>query len=840
MHHERPAYASHSNGRGRLVLRITLSAALFLFGGCRRQTSPEATRDEIVRKIQQGDLNEALVDVNSAYKTFGRSNEEWAWRFRILKAHILISQSSPQEALSLLADELPPKLRSTDILVRKTVAEANAYRYARDFEKSRKKLIEAEEIANSSQPRMLAEVLNSKGSLEFSEQNYIEAELTFQRALQEARKQKIPQQEASALGNLALVSISLERFGEAIDRSQTALLLSRSLKMKSLETTILGNLGWSYFQLGDFESSLQFYKQGAEGSERSGLTGYRAYWFTGMAHAFEAIHDYDAAESLSLATLTIGPQKQNVQTLIECLNTLSEVNLRKGLLSEAEQYNQEALKMEQDGPASFGAVESLLLSGRIDTLKRSFSRAETLFRSVLENRTAGSAKHWEAQARLASLHDVQGQPRRAEREYRRSIETIWAAWSSLDRDELRLSFLSGGIEFYDDYVDFLIAHGRSNDALAVAEFGRAQTLAEGLAQAGERVSFSFRHVPAQKTAQELKATLLFYWIGQKNSYLWAITPAKTTYFKLPKASDIEPLVKSYQKAVLEMHDAQDAGNSDGKQLYAMLVEPAKKLIPPGSRIILLPDSSLYGLNFETLIVPRPQPHFWIEDVTLTTANSLTLLASAAARPRPKEKTLLLVGNTEQTDPKFPVLPQAPAEMKNVKNYFADQSRNVLEGKQATPSAYLSSNPERYGYLHFVTHGTASRTRPLESAVILSKEGDSYKLYARDIVQHRLNASLVTISACNGAGTRAYSGEGLVGLSWAFLRAGAHNVIGALWEVSDASTPQLMDSLYGELSQGKDPATALRDAKLSLLHSTDSGSVFKKPFYWAPFQLYAGS
>ncbi len=96
---------------------------------------------------------------------------------------------------------------------------------------------------------------------------------------------------------------------------------------------------------------------------------------------------------------------------------------------------------------------------------------------------------------------------------------------------------------------------------------------------------------------------------------------------------------------------------------------------------------------------------------------------------------------------------------------------------------------------------------------------------------------MTISACNGAGTREFSGEGLVGLSWAFLRAGAHNVIGALWEVSDASTPQLMDKLYDGLSHGDDPAAALRAAKLSLLHSD---SVFRKPYYWAPFQLYAGS
>jgi CHAT domain-containing protein len=77
----------------------------------------------------------------------------------------------------------------------------------------------------------------------------------------------------------------------------------------------------------------------------------------------------------------------------------------------------------------------------------------------------------------------------------------------------------------------------------------------------------------------------------------------------------------------------------------------------------------------------------------------------------------------------------------------------------------------------------------------------------------------------------------VGLSWAFLRAGAHNVIGALWDVSDASTPQLMDALYESIAQGKHPEQALRAAKLSLLHSDNP---FRKPFYWAPFQLYTGS
>jgi CHAT domain-containing protein len=82
--------------------------------------------------------------------------------------------------------------------------------------------------------------------------------------------------------------------------------------------------------------------------------------------------------------------------------------------------------------------------------------------------------------------------------------------------------------------------------------------------------------------------------------------------------------------------------------------------------------------------------------------------------------------------------------------------------------------------------------------------------------------------------RSYAGEGLVGLSWAFLRAGAQRVIGALWEVSDNSTPRLMDALYRSLENGDSPAVSLRKAKLALLHSQGG---YRLPYYWAPFQMY---
>jgi CHAT domain-containing protein len=404
------------------------------------------------------------------------------------------------------------------------------------------------------------------------------------------------------------------------------------------------------------------------------------------------------------------------------------------------------------------------------------------------------------------------------------------------REELRLSFLASVISFYNEYVDFLVVHQRQQEALRVAELSRARTLAEGLGKA-DSVSPNFR---PQQLARRLQSILLFYWIGPEHSYVWVIAPQKTTCVPLSEKSEIDPALQSYRKAVVSGEDVLGVGNPNGKKLYEVLVAPIQKLVPGNSRVVVVPSDNLYALNFETLIVPTPEPHYWIEDVTLSTAGSLTLLAGATRRPSGGKRSLLLLGNAESPGKDFPPLPQSEAEMQKVSAHFTAGQRKVLEGKQATPSAYLASDPRQFSYMHFVTHGTASLTRPLESAVILSREGDSYKLYARDIVAHPLDAQLVTISACNGAGTRAYAGEGLVGLSWAFLRAGAHNVIASLWEVSDASsTAQLMDKLYQGLDQSEDPAVALRNAKLFILHA-NAGNVFRKPFYWAPFQLYAGS
>jgi len=807
--------------------------------GCQSVQDPQLVYDRIFNKILHGDLQSASTEADQAYQLYHSRSPEWGWRFRILKAQVLVTQSRGQEAIVALEGELPSTLANSDVAVRKALFEGMAFRIKQDFVNSEKKLTQAEQLANSSQPALLSEVLNARGSLEFDQQDYLSAESTFRRALASARRYNLNRQQLAALGNLARVTIANRRFGEAIDQTQAALQLASSADMQSIEAALLGNLGWCYFQLGDFVNALDYFKQAKDASERLRITGNAFYWEGNVAQSYQELHEYAAAKEMLKRTLDDATRIDNTQTITETLNSLVRLDLITGELAEAERYNKQAQKTEDAGLEHFGILETRFLAGRIAILKRDFAGAEKLFHQVMEKSARADSLKWEAHAGLARVYEAQASEAFADREYRKSIQIFEAARHAIEQDDLRISFLARGIESYDAYIDFLLRHDRVLDALKVADHSRSRTLAEGLKTTGASPEPSSHALHPRQLSQLLKSTLLFYWLGDQRSCLWVVTPERIIEFALPSAQEIDPVVNSYRETLMAGREPMESATANAQKLYEMLIEPANKLIPRGSRVILLPDGSLYGLNFEALIAPKPKPHYWIEDVTVTSANSLTLLASAAARPAPKEKSLFLVGDTVSPNADFPKLTQAAAEMQDIEKYFPRQRREVLSGSEATPAAYLRSKPEQYAYLHFVTHGTASRARPLESAVILSKDKDqdSYKLYARDIVKRPLSAYLVTISACNGAGTRAFSGEGLVGLSWAFLRAGAHNVVGALWEVSDASTPQLMDKLYDGLSHGEDPASALRAAKLSLLHSD---SVFRKPYYWAPFQLYAGS
>jgi CHAT domain-containing protein/Tfp pilus assembly protein PilF len=779
-----------------------------------------------------------LTAADGALGQYPSPNEEWHWRFTILKAETLMLQHLNKESLALLEPALPDFLADTDIAVRRKLTQGMAYVRLRQPQEADRLFAEAEALAKAKHPVLLDEVALRKGTLALSVADTASAEREFRECLQLSRQENDPFLEASALGSLGVLATVREHYDEAIDWNSQALKVAQSAGSQSSIVKIGINEGWSYLEVGDFDNALSVFRQAADAAAQTGLLGNQVSAQTNIGNVLFEEKNFDAARAAYEAALVLAKRLDDPEAIVECYLNLALVALRVGQLDQAQKIQAEFSKLLREHPSPSLAPYADFVDGWIAQSDHNQKQAEVTYQKVLQDSAARTQLRWEAELRLAQLYEQEGRAPEADREFQRCIERIEKARGSFKKQELQLSFLSDPISAYDAYIDFLISRGRPNDALGVADVSRARTLAEGLFPRKHVISPSGGDAPLQRMARSSNATLLVYWLGEKHSYLWTVTPTKTAHFTLPPASEIDPLIKSYRELSLKSEDLLQNAAAAGEKLYSTLIEPARKLIAQGSRVILLPDTSLYGLNFETLIVPDPQPHYWIEDVTLTTASSLSMLASSANRSSHQGKDLLLMGDAVPV-PEFGPLPQAALEIQKIQPYFQEKNRTVLTGQQATPTGYTTSQPGRFTYLHFVTHGTASRARPLESAVVLSKEPatDIYKLYARDIVTHPLHAKLVTISACNGSGTRAYSGEGLVGLSWAFLRAGAHNVIGALWEVSDASTPQLMDKMYAELAAGKDPATALRNAKLTLLHSQN---VFAKPFYWAPFQLYTGS
>ena len=236
--------------------------------------------------------------------------------------------------------------------------------------------------------------------------------------------------------------------------------------------------------------------------------------------------------------------------------------------------------------------------------------------------------------------------------------------------------------------------------------------------------------------------------------MWAITAQNTSLFSLPPKSEIDPIVQRYRKTLAEQQEFLQTADDDGRALYRTLVAPAQVSLPKEAKVFIIPDGSLNTLNFEALLVSEPAPHYWIEDVTINDANSLRLLAASRAATK-GTGGLLLLGNAVAPNSDYPELRKAGAEMEgSIEKHFPTAQQQIFARDLATPAAYLASKPGQFSYVHFVAHGTASRTSPLDSAIVLSRadaKDDSFKLYARDIIHQPLRAELVTISTCYGAG-----------------------------------------------------------------------------------------
>ena len=813
--------------------------------------SAQAAYDHAVQLYQRGDLAISQQEAELGAWQFEASGSGWATKFHLLQAEIMTRRGMYNDALRLLAG-LHPDSNHPEETVRKLAIEAVALTRQQQLSAAHQRLAQTESLCKSADYPSCGYVLRTRGIMAGMEGQFAAARQYYLQSLLFARAHQDRWGEVGARNNLGFAEIQLGRFDNAVDWLIPAHQESVALGSDYWTQLIVGNLGWAYYQLGDDDRALEFFLEARDRAARFGNLHDELKWINNAGAVYHDIGKPSLAAQSYHQALDLARQINSKEDMANALEDLAQNSVDSGKLDEASAYLDLVTPLLSAGGNRLRANVKLT-QGMLAAARRQDLQAESLFRAIQNNPESPTTARLNAGDQLAGLYELEGNSQAAGQMYIATLTAFESARAQLKHENSRLPFAANATGIYDDYIHMLAKEGKSEEALAVASQSRARMLAKGLGTANSKVFFHPSALNPRQIAQQTGATLLFYWLGGEQSYLWVITPANITLIKLPMQKEIEAHIKLYSEALLNMEDPLQSGNPDGQALYQILVAPAAKLIRPNTPVMILADSWLSPLNFETLLAPGPGPnvghgvhsaanlHYWIEDATLLSAPSLDLLA--AAKPgRGIIRKLLLLGNPVTPSSEYPSLPLFGEEMARIERHFAAHRATVYAGEQATPAAYLTVKPAQYSYIHFVSHAVSSSTDPLDSAIILSAStlsggnaGEaSFKLYARDIMQHPIDARLVTISACYGSGTRSYAGEGLVGLSWAFLRAGAHNVIGALWEVSDDSTPQLMDTLYQGLEHGQAPATALRNAKLDLLRSQ---SRFRKPFFWAPFQIY---
>ncbi len=732
-----------------------------------------------------------------------------------------------------------PEPSNAALAARRSVLLGIAESNLQQFDLAERTFRTTEAMQGAASPEVMGDLLLGEGKLAAFRRDPAKSERLFKRALQIAQENGQFFLASKALGNLGILQMQQYHYADAVDLFNATLAAAQKVDAQAsiVKTTV--NLGWAYLRMGDLDRASELFEESEKRSEQLGMMTDQETALISLAGIQFVQHNFTTAERDYQQALQLARRLNNQQEIAFGLIDLAQIAIEKNDFDLAEKYNNEALALERSIGDHESELYSLINEAQISFWRQDPRTAERLLRKVVHDSRNDVKLQvmalWAMARNDAQLNHIGP----AKMHYEAAFVSLEEERKSLGRDELKLSYPTNAKDIYTDYIDFLVRQGKSDEAFRVAELQRARTLTDGLGLT-ELKSQAFNVVEAERAAGRLGHVVLSYWIGTKQSYLWLLQPNRSQLFLLPGEDRLHPLLERYHAHLLgASFDVNDLGNADGQELYRVLIGPIEQWIKPQSQVTVISDGELCGLNFETLLVSSPKPHYWIEDVSVTNASSAFLLTlgmhSAVRGATESAKTLLLIGNP-LSPANYPALSHAGEEIRLVEEHFRPDQETVLSGKNATPVAYFKAKPENYALIHFVAHGTASRISPLDSAVVLSEDGTSYNLYARDIARNKLNARLVTISACDSAGNRIYSSEGLVGLSWAFLRAGAQRVIASLWEVNDASTPQFMDHLYSAMAKGEDPESALRAAKLTLLRSE---TVNRRPFYWASFVLYEG-
>ncbi len=342
--------------------------------------------------------------------------------------------------------------------------------------------------------------------------------------------------------------------------------------------------------------------------------------------------------------------------------------------------------------------------------------------------------------------------------------------------------------------------------------------------------------------------LLEYRLGERRSFLWAVTADSVASFELPGRAAIEAPVRQVAAQLARRGaKAELAARRPLARLSALLLGPVAHLLP-GKRLLVVGDGVLQSLPFAVLPEPGAEPGTGTgagaplvarhEVVSLPSVSVLGELRREAAGRPPAPRTLWVLADPELGG-RFAPLPHSREEAAAILGFVPAPARLAVLGRQASRPAVLRGALRDFRLLHFATHGSFGAAEPGGGRLVLAQVDARGRpaangfLHLADIYRLDLRADLVVLSACRSALGREVRGEGMMGMTRGFFYAGAERVLVSLWNVDDRAAAELMRRFYrGLLAEGLSPAAALRAAQDSIRREPG----WHSPYHWAGFTL----
>jgi CHAT domain-containing protein len=381
---------------------------------------------------------------------------------------------------------------------------------------------------------------------------------------------------------------------------------------------------------------------------------------------------------------------------------------------------------------------------------------------------------------------------------------------------------------------------RQKEAILVAEQARAVN--PDFTLLGTK---QFRPIPIRSMQQILRPSdmLLEYVVAEPSSYVMVLTPTSKQIIKLAGRKTIEDLVGKYTNAIQQRVDAR----TQARKLYDILLRPVPQ-IEGKPNYIVIPDGCLNLLPFDALVDQHDQ--YVVQSHVVSYAPSSTTLYLLRSKQVVGEKmnALLAVGgvpygkrgaetslsnDNDKRDEPLKNLMNSEPEVEAATEAIRNPQNEELEGTAATETNLKRALKREFGYIHLAVHAFSSDNPDRASLVLLSdpSNGEDGFLQASEIVQMRIPAKLVVLSACETNVGPIRGEEGISALSTAFLLAGARTVVSTLWPIEDQTSFALMQSFYRHLGKGESGANSMADAKRDLLAKYGASSL---PIYWAGF------